>query len=176
MKAIFIVQRVSAVCATAVATFALLGCATDFKITHVFDKNAERVQSRGGGGCAGDSFIASHEIDVGSNGKPQANSNVFIRDFWCADGPVAISLNGSFYVIEPVEKNISSEFFRLTGFHSSYANSEAVLRVELKNPQLLRSVVHAATDCTVHYYKVEVMVHFQGVRKVMMGYTGGGCP
>ncbi len=161
--------------ATLIAAVTLLACATGFQVTDSFAVNAE-VDSGGGGGCSGDVFVATEELVLTASGSPAKAKGIFLRDFWCANGPVAISLEGKKYVLEPVEASKSPDFFRQTGLHPVYENSRQKLVLKLALVKPLRAVLDPATDCVTRYNKLAVTIQFKGLTQSFDGFTGGGCP
>lgn len=163
--------------AFAAALSVLPACATSFSLTSEFSTPAEPGARGGGGGCSGDSYLAWRPMPLDSNGKLVAEpSAVFARDFWCADGPIAVSINGKSYVVEPAASELNRRFFESTGFRDAYSDTRQGLRVNLRHLETIREVADKATDCVTRYSKVEVSISFAGTAQTFIGYTGGGCP
>jgi hypothetical protein len=159
-----------------IAALILTACANAFQVTNSFEVKAEAGALGGGGGCSGDVFVASHELVFSSAGAPAKAKGIFLRDFWCANGPVAISIEGKSYVLEPIEVSKSQDFFEKTGLHPAYENSRQKLVVKLVLVEHLRSVLDPATDCVTQYNRLAVAIQFRGLTQSLDGFTGGGCP
>jgi hypothetical protein len=159
-----------------IAAVLLSACASSFQVTNSFDVSAEAGALGGGGGCSGDVFVATQERIFSASGTPSKATGIFLRDFWCANGPVAISIEGKSYVLEPVEASKSPDFFQKTGLHPVYENSRQKLVVKLALVERLKSVLDPATECVTRYNKLAVNIQFKGAMQNLIGFTGGGCP